>query len=73
MRTLTNEEEDLIFETKPKLFSIGIITLSKETVSLLSVGISEIRSNKESNSKKKDIRSNNYKSGAFNYEIDVGL
>jgi len=29
MDRLTYEEEDLIFETKPKLFSIGIITLSK--------------------------------------------
>jgi hypothetical protein len=27
MEGLTNEEADLIFETKPKLFPIGIITL----------------------------------------------
>jgi hypothetical protein len=29
MKGLTYEEEELIFETKPKLFSIGMITLSK--------------------------------------------
>jgi hypothetical protein len=29
MEGLTNEEEDLIFEIEPKLFSIGTITLSK--------------------------------------------
>jgi hypothetical protein len=29
MEGLTDEEEDLIFETKPKLFSINTITLSK--------------------------------------------
>jgi hypothetical protein len=27
LESLTNEEEDLIFETKPKLFSIGTIIL----------------------------------------------
>ncbi len=51
MERLIDEEEDLIFETKPKLFSIGIITLSKETISLLNVGVSKIRSTKESNPK----------------------
>jgi hypothetical protein len=30
MERLTNEKEDLIFETKPKLFSIGTIILSEE-------------------------------------------
>jgi hypothetical protein len=53
MRRLTNEEEDLIFEAKPKLFSIGIITLSKEIISLLSVGVLVIRSTEEYNSKQK--------------------
>jgi len=39
MKGLTNEEENLIFETKLELFSIGIITLSKETILLLNVGV----------------------------------
>ncbi len=43
---LTNEEED-IFETKPKLFSIGIIIVLDEIVSLPSIGVSEIRINEE--------------------------
>ncbi len=42
MERLIDEEEDLIFETEPELF--GTITLSKETISLLSVGVLEIRS-----------------------------
>ncbi len=33
----------MIFETKPKLLSIGIITLSKEMISLLNVGVLKIR------------------------------
>jgi len=49
MEGLTDEEEDLIFETKPKLFLIGTIIFSKETVLLLNVGVLEIRSTKESN------------------------
>ncbi len=47
MEGLTNEEEDLIFETKPKLFLINTITISYETISLLSVGLSNIRINGE--------------------------
>jgi len=47
MEGLTYEEEDLVFETKPKLFSIGTITLLKEIVSLLNVRMSEIRNTKE--------------------------
>ncbi len=47
MERLIDKEEDLIFETKPKLFSIGTTILSKEMVSLLSVKVSEIRSNEE--------------------------
>jgi len=39
MEGLTNEEENLIFETKLELFSIGTITLSKETILLLNVGV----------------------------------
>jgi hypothetical protein len=45
---LTYEEENLIFETKLKLLSIGTIIILDETVSLLSVGVSKIRINKES-------------------------
>jgi len=30
MERLIDEEEDLIFETKPELFSIGTIILSEE-------------------------------------------
>jgi hypothetical protein len=44
MEGLTNEE-NLIFEIEPKLFSIGIITISNETISLLNVGIIEIKIN----------------------------
>ncbi len=47
MEGLTYEEEDLVFETKPKLFSIGTITLLKEIVSLLNVRMLEIRNTKE--------------------------
>jgi len=32
MERLTDKEEDIIFETKLELFSIGTITLSKETI-----------------------------------------
>ncbi len=46
---LIDEEKDLIFKIEPELFSIGTITLSEEMVSLLNVGVSEIKSTKESN------------------------
>jgi hypothetical protein len=49
MERLTNEEEDLIFERKPSLFSIGTITLLEEIISLLNVGVSEIKSTEKSN------------------------
>jgi hypothetical protein len=45
---LIDEEEDLIFETKPELFSIGTITILDEIVSLLSVKVSKIRTNGKS-------------------------
>jgi hypothetical protein len=32
LERLTNEKEDLIFETKPELFSIGTIIISNETI-----------------------------------------
>jgi hypothetical protein len=40
MERLTYEEEDLIFEIKPKLFSIGTIAFLEKMVSLLNVGVS---------------------------------
>jgi hypothetical protein len=40
IQRLTNEKEDLILETKPKLFSVSTIAFPEETISLLSVGIS---------------------------------
>jgi hypothetical protein len=46
---LTNEDEDLVFDIEPKLFSIGTITISSEIISLLNVGVSEIKSIEESN------------------------
>jgi len=45
---LTNEEEDMIFEIEPKLFSIGTITISKEIILLLNIGVLEIRIPEES-------------------------
>jgi hypothetical protein len=42
-----DEKEDLIFETKLELFSIGIITISNEIVSLLTIEVSNININGE--------------------------
>ncbi len=47
MEGLVDEEEDLIFETKPKLLSISTIILSEEIISLLSVGVLKIKSIEE--------------------------
>jgi hypothetical protein len=47
MERLIDEEEDMIFETKLELLSIGTITFSKEIVSLLSVGVLKIKSIEE--------------------------
>jgi hypothetical protein len=47
MEGLANEEEDFIFETKPKLLSIGTIILLEETILLLSAGVLEIISIEE--------------------------
>jgi hypothetical protein len=41
------DEKDLIFETEPKLLSIGIIILLDEIISLLSIGMSKIKSIKK--------------------------
>jgi hypothetical protein len=48
MEKLTNEEEDLIFETKLELFSIGTINVLDETISLLNIGMLEVRISGES-------------------------
>jgi len=42
------EKEDLIFKTKPELFSISQIIISNKTISLLNVKESKIRINEES-------------------------
>jgi hypothetical protein len=47
MERLTNEEEDVIFETKPKMFSIGTLHSQKNN-SLVNVRMSKIRSTKDS-------------------------
>ncbi len=48
MESLIDEEEDLIFEIKPNLFSIGTITILNQTISLLTIGVSKIRINGKS-------------------------
>jgi len=47
LEKLIDEVEDLIFETNSKLFLISIIIISKEIVSLLSIGVLEITINEE--------------------------
>jgi len=47
MEGLTNEKEDMIFEIEPKLFSISIINILNEKISLLNVGVTKIRINGE--------------------------
>ncbi len=42
---LIDEEEDLIFVTKPKLLSIGTITILDEIVSLMNIVVSKVRIN----------------------------
>jgi hypothetical protein len=49
LEKLIDEEEDLIFETELKLSLIGIITISNETISLLSIGVLEIKISEKSN------------------------
>jgi hypothetical protein len=44
---LIDGEEDLIFETKPKLFLISTTIISYETISLLSIRMSEITISEE--------------------------
>jgi hypothetical protein len=41
LERLTNEEENLIFKTKSKLFSIGTIIILKNKVLLLNIGMSK--------------------------------
>jgi len=58
---LIDEEEDLIFETKLEPFSIGTITISKETISLFSVRVSEAMKNLT-----RDIKLGSSKNNGFN-------
>jgi hypothetical protein len=62
---LTNEKEDLLFETKLELFSIGTIIISNETISLSSIRVSKIRINEKYCFSARDIILGNIKSGAF--------
>jgi hypothetical protein len=66
MEGLTNEEEDLIFETKPKLFSISTITIANEIIFLLSVEVSKTIINGKSKPQTRDIISRRSKSSGFN-------
>ncbi len=45
---IIDEKEYLIFEIEPKPLSIGIITISYETVSLLNIGTLEIKISEKS-------------------------
>jgi len=47
LQGLIDEEEDLIFEIKLELFSIKTIIIRDETISLLSIGMLEIKINEE--------------------------
>jgi hypothetical protein len=47
MEGLIYEKEDLIFETKLKLFSFGTIILLEEMVSFFNVGLSKIKTIRE--------------------------
>jgi hypothetical protein len=49
LERLIDEEGDLIFEIEPKLFSIGIIITSNETISLLNIRVSKVKINGKSN------------------------
>jgi hypothetical protein len=49
LERLIYEEEDLIFEIEPELFSISTIIISYEIVSLLNIGVLKIKISIESN------------------------
>jgi hypothetical protein len=66
LERLTNEEEDMIFETKLELFSIGTIIISNEIISLSSIGVSKIKINEKPCPNTRDIKSRSCKSGVFN-------
>jgi hypothetical protein len=53
LERLIDEKENIIFETEPKLFSIGTIIISNEMVSLLNVGVSKLRRIEEYDSKQR--------------------
>jgi hypothetical protein len=80
MECLINEEEDLIFEIELELFSIGTIIFSKKMVSLLTVGVSKIRSTKEFDSKQRtldqtivEMEPSTMKSKDFCVKLEVSL
>ncbi len=77
---LIDEKEDLIFETKPQLFSIGTITISNETISLLSKRVSKIKINKEFNTKQGtsnqgtvEVAPSTTKTTKFNVRLKISL
>ncbi len=45
---LIDEEEDLIFKTRPKLFSISTIIISNEKISFLNFRVSKIKISEDS-------------------------
>jgi hypothetical protein len=74
------EEENLIFEIKPKLFSIGTITILNETISLLSIIMSKIRISEEfdleqrtSNQGAIKVAPSTTKTTKFNVKLKISL
>ncbi len=52
---LTYEELDLILEKNPKLFSTSTITILDETISLLSIRVSKIKTNEKFDPKQETL------------------
>jgi hypothetical protein len=73
MEGLTNEEEDLIFEIKPELFSISIINILDEKISLLNVGVTKIRINGEFEPKQGISYQRVIKTIEFNVTLETSL
>ncbi len=73
MEGLTNEEEDLIFEIKPELFSINIINILDEKISLLNVGVTKIRINGEFEPKQGISYQKVTKTIKFNVTLETSL
>jgi hypothetical protein len=55
MERLIDEKKVMIFETTPKLFTIGTIIISEETISLQNIGVLEIKINQESKSHQRTL------------------